>query len=135
MCELNERIYCILVALMAYVVGIPECIFKYYLLANNPQFNFWYLGFLIAWSLIFIAAIFLIVGVLLDKYNMVMTWLIVAIIFGVIVIIFKVWELLFVWKDWGIIFGIISIVFYGALIFCFLYYPYLYQSTLESEGI
>ncbi|XP_032307056.1 uncharacterized protein LOC26513949 isoform X2 [Drosophila ananassae] len=110
MCELNDRFYCLLVAVMAYVVGIPQCIYKGYILA-----------------------ILLIVGSLTDKRPMLLTWLIVVLIFAVLVMIVKIWELVFVWKEWGIILGIVSIVFYIALIFCFLYYPYVYQRNLKSE--
>lgn len=34
MCELNDRFYCLLVAVMAYVVGIPQCIYKGYILGD-----------------------------------------------------------------------------------------------------
>ncbi|KPU76464.1 uncharacterized protein Dana_GF27299 [Drosophila ananassae] len=133
MCELNDRFYCLLVAVMAYVVGIPQCIYKGYILAAKSHWNIWYIIFLVAWIMIFLAAILLIVGSLTDKRPMLLTWLIVVLIFAVLVMIVKIWELVFVWKEWGIILGIVSIVFYIALIFCFLYYPYVYQRNLKSE--
>ncbi|XP_037714345.1 uncharacterized protein LOC119549999 isoform X5 [Drosophila subpulchrella] len=84
----NQRLFCILLALLTIIWGFTEIIYGSYLLAVEGMNN-WLLAAVVAWTPILIASIFLILGALKKIPRFLLVWIIVSLVCGIALIIIK----------------------------------------------
>ncbi|XP_052840065.1 uncharacterized protein LOC128254800 [Drosophila gunungcola] len=124
---------CVLLGITAIILGAVEILYNSYLLVQF-EINYWLIASVAAWSLIVIAAIFLIVGALKRMPLLLMIWVIVGLLCGIPLIIIRTRLLISFHLRKGVnedILRAIINMFFLLLVFVWSYYPYAYWRDIK----